>query len=100
MKHDQDCGCRKTDRYVSFNGIDCAGNARRLMDLLDRQLALPGRQNAFWEYFAGKRAGRSGVRPDDLFLIHANINQVREFFEQWQDGEALLLLQQLEEECC
>lgn len=26
----KDCGCNKElDRYVSFNGIDCNGNARR-----------------------------------------------------------------------
>lgn len=97
---EQDCGCRKADRYISFDGIDCDGNARRLMAMLDRQLALPGRSNVFWEYFAKKRAGGSGSRPDDLFLIHSNINQFREFFEHWQDAEALSLLLQIEEECC
>lgn len=94
------CACAKTDRYVSFQGIDCAGNARRLMAYLDRQLALPGRSNAFWDYFAKKRAGNAVAKPDDLFLIHSNINQFREFFEQWDDAEALSLLLQIEEECC
>lgn len=96
----QQCACRKTDRYVSFQDIDCAGNARRLMEYLDRQLAIPGRSNAFWEYFAKKRAGNSVTKPDDLFLIHSNINQFRDFFEHWNDGEALGLLLQIEEECC
>lgn len=94
------CACTKPDRYVSFQGIDCAGNARRLMAYLDRQLALPGRSNAFWDYFAQKRAGSAVAKPDDLFLIHSNINQFREFFEQWDDAEALSLLLQIEEECC
>lgn len=89
-----------TDRYASFDGIDCDGNARRIMAHIDRNLAIPGRNNAFWDYFAKKRAGGSGPKPDDLFLIHSNINQVREFFEQWQDEEAAALLVQLEEECC
>lgn len=96
----EDCGCRRADRYVSFQDIDCDGNARRLMELLDRQLAQPGRSNAFWDYFAKKRAGGSGAKPDDLFLIHSNINQFRDFFEHWQDVEAMALLQQIEEECC
>lgn len=97
----EECRCRKkTDRYLSFAGIDCDGNARRVMACIDRHLAVPGRGNAFWDYFAKKRAGGSGPQPDDLFLIHSNINQVRELFEAWQDDEALRLLEQLEEECC
>lgn len=96
----QQCACHKTDRYVSFQDIDCAGNARRLMEYLDRQLAIPGRSNAFWEYFAKKRAGNAVTTPDDLFLIHSNINQFRDFFESWNDEEALILLLQIEEECC
>jgi predicted SAM-dependent methyltransferase len=91
---------KKTDRYVSFQGIDCVGNARRIMEFIDRNLAVPGRSNAFWEYFAKKRFGGSGPQPDNLLLIHSNINQVRELFETWNDEEALALLEQLEEECC
>ena len=98
---EQQCGCRqKPDRYVSFEGIDCAGNARRIMECIDRHLEIPGRNNGFWEYFNKKRSGGSGRKPDDLFLIHCNINQVRELFETWEDEEALHLLEQLEEECC
>lgn len=91
----------QTDRYISFEGIDCDGNAVRLMALLDEQLKKPGRLNAFWEYFNRKRAGITpGPKMDDLYLIHSNINQFREFFEAWQDEEALTLLHKLEEECC
>ncbi len=95
------CGCKKPDRYISFEGIDCDGKAQQLMDLLDQQLTRPGRANVFWEYFAAKRAGTSGgLKPDNLLLIHANINVIREFFETWQDEAALTLLMELEEECC
>jgi predicted SAM-dependent methyltransferase len=80
--------------------MDCDGKAQRIMQCVDRHLAIPERNNAFWVYFSGKRAGGSGPRPDNLFLIHSNINQVRELFETWEDHEALHLLQQLEEECC
>jgi hypothetical protein len=93
-------GQKATDRYVSFQGIDCDGDARRIMECIERQLAIPGRGNVFWDYFMKKRAGGSGPRPDDLFLIHSNINQVRELFETWADAEAMGLLARLEEECC
>jgi hypothetical protein len=89
-----------TDRYISFEGIDCDGNADRVMECIVNLLEQPGRNNAFWDYFMNKRAGGSGPKPDNLFLIHSNINQVRELFEECQDEEAINLLFQLEEECC
>lgn len=95
-----DCNCRSTDRYISFDGIDCDGNAKLVMQCIERHMAMPGHSNQFWEYFMKKRNGGSGPRPDDLFLIHSNINQVRELFETWGDEEAMKLLVQLEEECC
>lgn len=88
------------DRYISFEGIDCDGNAAQLMACIEKQLEQPGRNNAFWGYFMNKREGGSGPKPDNLFLIHSNINQIRELFETWQDEAALNLLLQLEEECC
>lgn len=96
-----DCGCgRKTDRYTTFEGIDCAGNARRVMALIERNLPKAGAERSFWEYFMAKRQPRSGPVPDDLFLVHSYINQIRELFESCADGEALRLLTQVEEECC
>lgn len=95
------CPCRgKTDRYVSFEGIDCAGNARRLIELIERNLPAAGAERAFWQYFMAKRQPRSGPVPDDLFLVHAHINQIRELFEECDDADALALLLQVEEECC
>lgn len=95
------CSCRqKTDRYVSFEGIDCAGNARRLMEMIERDMPAEGKQGDFWRYFMAKRQPRSGPAPDDLFLVHCHINQIRELFEACGDAEALALLLQVEEECC
>ena len=91
---------KSTDRYISFDGIDCDGNARAVMQAIEKHLVIAERNNAFWDYFMKKRAGGSGPKPDDLFLIHSNINQVRELFETWQDEEAMALLVLLEEECC
>jgi hypothetical protein len=94
-----DCGC-KTDRYITFLGLDCDGRARAVMACIDRHLAIPERNNRFWDYFAKKRAGGSGPKPDDLFLIHSNIHQIRDLFETWNDEKALKLLDELEEKCC
>lgn len=96
-----DCPCRqKTDRYLSFAGIDCDGNARRLMECIERNMPAAGGEHAFWQYFMAKRRPRSGPAPDDLFLVHCHINQIRELFESCGDEAALALLLQVEEECC
>jgi len=99
MNSEPACGCRKADRYLSFNGIDCDGNARLVMGHIT-QLMDSGHGSAFWDYFMAKRSGGSGPRPDDLFLIHSHLNQVRELFEAAEAVDALALLEQLEEECC
>jgi len=90
----------KPDRYISFIGLDCDLKAAGLMAHIRRYIDDPQHSNAFWEYFKKKAAGGSGPRPDDLFLIHSNLNQIRELFEQKQDKEALSLLDSIEEECC
>lgn len=97
----KDCGCPKqADRYLSFNGIDCNGNARRVMELIEKHLAESEQDELFWKYFINKRTPRSGPPPDDLFLVHSHINQIRELFESTADEQALALLFLLEEECC
>lgn len=88
------------DRYVSFIGLDCDAKAERLMEFIRRHIDDPARSNAFWEYFKKKAAGGSGPRPDALFLIHCNLNQIRELFEERDDEEALVLLDRIEQECC
>jgi hypothetical protein len=96
-----DCGCRKKgDRYTSFDGIDCDGNARRVMAYIEQNTAASEQEYPFWAYFMAKRQPRSGPAPDDLFLVHSHINQIREFFEERGDAAALELLTQLEEDCC
>lgn len=88
------------DRYVSFKGIDCDGNARRMIAMLRRHIDDPQKTNPFWEKFKQKLDPVSGPRHDELFLVHAYINVIREYLEYMQDAEALALLEQLESECC
>lgn len=88
------------DRYVSFIGLDCNGQAKRLIALLHPYMEDPVKRNAFWEFFARKLNPVSGPRHDELFLIHAHINILREQLEACDHVEALLLLDQIEQECC
>ena len=88
------------DRYTTFHGIDCAGNARRVMEFIELNAMASGAPHPFLAYFLAKRTPRSGPAPDDLFLIHSNLNQIREFFEESGNVQALELLFKLEEECC
>ena len=82
------CGCEnQTDRYKTFAGIDCDGNARQVMALIEKYAAQVEESRAFWEYFMAKRQPRSGPKPDDLFLIHCHINQIRELFDAYGNGE-------------
>lgn len=88
------------DRYVTFRGIDCDGNAARVMGLIEQYAADERYASPFWDYFFKKRKPSSGPEPDDLFLIHTNINQIYELFQSAEDESALALLQWVEFNCC
>lgn len=99
------CGCLQEpdearDRYVSFVGLDCNGQARKLVAMLRPYMEQPEHSNAFWQLFAKKLAPQSGPHHDELFLIHAHINILRDQLEAVNDVEALLLLDKIEMECC
>lgn len=96
----------KTDRYVSFVGIEGDKNARELIIMLRRHIDDPAKTNPFWEIFKSKLASvgqttDSGGRClDELFLIHSYINNLTELFEQYDDQPALQLLERIEVESC
>jgi hypothetical protein len=97
---------QKPDRYVSFVGIEGDKNSIELMEMLRRHIDDPGKTNRFWEMFKDKlgRCGQpeqnSGRCLDELFLIHAYINNIRELFEEYDDLPALELLERIETESC
>ncbi|MGE0919942.1 N(2)-fixation sustaining protein CowN [Trichlorobacter lovleyi] len=96
----------KPDRYVSFVGIDGDSNARKLVALLRRHIDDPARTNRFWELFKDKLEKinkpdeTSGFNQDELYLVHAYINNIRELFETYDDQPALALLDRIEAESC
>ncbi len=97
---------QKPDRYVSFVGIEGDKNSRELMEMLRRHIDDPLKTNRFWELFreklerVGKPDQNSGRSLDELYLIHAYINNIRELFELYDDVPALALLDQIEAESC
>ena len=97
---------KKPDRYVSFVGIEGDRNSRELMVMLRHHIDDPNKTNRFWELFQDKldRVGQpdknSGRCLDELFLIHAYINNIRELFELYDDQPALELLERIETESC
>ena len=74
--------------------------------MLLRHIDDPLKNNRFWDLFrerlarVGQPNGNSGSLLDELYLIHANINNIRELFEQYDDQQALALLEQIETESC
>jgi hypothetical protein len=96
----------KPDRYVSFIGIDGDSNSRKLMLMLRQHIDDPVKTNRFWELFKNKLERitqpdqTSGFSQDELYLIHAYINNIRELFETYNDQPALTLLDQIEAESC
>lgn len=104
MKTELPCSCGKSqtepDRYVSFVGLDCDGKARRMVAMLRPYMDDPAKSNAFWQLFAKKLNPQSGPRHDELFLIHAHLNTLRDQLEAADDIAALVLLDQIEVECC
>ncbi len=92
-----------TDRYVSFKGIDCAGNARRVVERLRMHIDDPARTNAFWERFKEKLAVADDPlkrQADGLCLLCASVCFIAELFEEHGDEEGLAMLRRLEDECC
>jgi hypothetical protein len=87
------------DRYVTFLGIDFDGQTRQVMDRIEMHTLRGAHDNAFWAYFRKRREARNGVQCDDLLLLAAFVNQVRELFEQLGDEEGTAMLERLEEEC-
>jgi hypothetical protein len=97
---------QKPDRYVSFVGIEGDKNSRELIVMLRRHIDDPLKTNRFWDIFkaklelVGKPEENSGRCLDELYLIHAYINNISDLFEQYDDQPALTLLEKIEAESC
>ena len=88
------------DRYTSFGGIDCAGNARKIIDRLRQLTRSAQSEERLVTYFTTKLAQQESLGQDPLLFICSQINVIRAMFDTCQDAEALNWLAQLEDECC
>jgi hypothetical protein len=91
---------QRPDRYISFQGIDCDGNAQRFVSALRAAMEGDGRDDPFWRYFEAKLDGRKGPEHDALYHIHCHLNPLRELLERWDEQELEAMLEDLELECC
>lgn len=100
MNPQTSCPCTQgPDRYISFKGIDCDGNARRMMEMLDRLQTDDVDELALIRLLKERRVATRGVQCDNLLLLASFVNPIRELFEHHRDDAALALLEQLEAEC-
>ncbi len=91
------------DRYVSFKGIDCDGNARQIIARLYGHIDDPAKTNAFWERFREKLAVADDPlarQADGLCLLCSSIYYIADLFEEHEDEEGLAMLRRLDDECC
>ncbi|SDH22759.1 N(2)-fixation sustaining protein CowN [Roseospirillum parvum] len=91
------------DRYVSFEGIDCAGNSRALIAAIRRHIDRPERSNPLWERFKARLAAAGDSQAstgDELYLVCSHVYYIEELFDAYDDAEGLELLRKLEYECC
>lgn len=88
------------DRYISFCGIDCDANADELIKLLNESMLAHKGSEEWISYFQKKIAEQVKMGRDNLHFIHNQINALYEYFELCNDDIALVLLYQVEQECC
>ncbi len=91
------------DRYISFTGIDCDGNARIVIDRVLAIIGDPSHSNPLWVRFQARlaEAGKVGARKaDELCLACSHTYYIEELFEEHGDEVGLTALRRLEDECC
>lgn len=91
------------DRYVSFAGIDCEGNARIVVERVLALTEAPPHSSKLWDVFKERlaEAGKVGARKaDELCLACAHTYYIWDLFEEAEDEIGLAALRRLEDECC
>lgn len=90
----------KTDRYISFQGIDCDGRAHQILNYIEQYIDSPPPHSPWVDYFQQKLRDRVSIEQDALHFIGSQINNIYALFEDYEDTKALDLLEKIEEECC
>jgi hypothetical protein len=91
---------KKVNRYISFEGTDCEEKSCQVISYVRQYIEKPPHPSPWSEYFREKLDSSSGLGQDELFVVCSQMNNVRSLFEEYEDTEALNLLEQIEEDCC
>ncbi len=94
---------KSEERYVTFRGIDCAGNSAKVLEHVRAIVGDPEKSNAFWDRFQERVKAAEDAQnrvTDELCLLCSHTYFIEELFEEHGDEEGLRHLKRLEEECC
>lgn len=91
----------KTDRYITFEGLECDDQARRVLNCIRDCIESPAGSPSSWSaYFERKLDEITRMGQDELFVVGSQVNYIRELFEHHGHREGLDLLDRIEDECC
>lgn len=94
---------KSEERYVSFRGIDCEGNATKVMEHVFAIISDPEKTNPFWEKFKLRVTDAAKLHAriaDELCLLCSHTYYIEDLFEEHGDETGLFHLRRLEDECC
>jgi hypothetical protein len=94
---------KSDERYVTFRGIDCAGNSAKVLKHVFAILKDGTNSNSFWDRFKERVKAAQDNQDrvtDELCLLCSHTYFIEELFEKHGDAEGLRHLKRLEEECC
>ncbi|NEX20486.1 N(2)-fixation sustaining protein CowN [Thiorhodococcus mannitoliphagus] len=94
------CTAAKTDRYISFDGIDCDAYAERILGYIRACIDDAENPSDWQPYFERKLVEIAGMGQDALFFVGSQVNYIRELFEHYDHDDGLELLDKIEDECC
>ncbi|MEM1254983.1 MAG: N(2)-fixation sustaining protein CowN [Cyanobacteria bacterium P01_H01_bin.21] len=91
---------QNVNRYISFEGTNCEDKSCQIVSYIKRHTDNPSHPSPWSEYFRDKLDSSFALGQDELFVVCSQMNNVRSLFEEYEDTEALNLLEQVEEDCC
>ncbi len=89
-----------TDRYLTFKNLDCDAIAGQVVNRIEYYLNHSSQPSPWLKYFKIKLVERQAMRQDELFFVGSQVNNIRSLFEEFEDVDALNLLEEVEENCC
>lgn len=90
----------KSDRYVSFCGLECDKRADELIDRLKTHLSKLSEDSLWKQYFQQKITQQEKLNHDNLYFVGAQLNNLYSLFDDIGDKEGYEMLWYVEQHCC